>query len=189
VAVSMCPRRPAPQLAGLLAAVCAATGAVAATYDFDVTYIERTPRYNYDATKNDPAPGDLVTFTGHIRNWGDTAGAAVGYRWQLDGVTVATGTLANFAAGQERTVTWQWNWQTGSHYTKLTTDPASQFAEISEQNNERTDRTDSLIVGFWVEQSVYTYFQQHQRELPGIGSNSWDDWAQRQIAKWNTMCA
>ena len=189
MAVPMCPRRPAPRLAGLLAAVSAATGAVATTYDFDVTCIERTPRYNYDATKNNPAPGDLVTFTGHIRNWGDTAGASVAYRWQLDGVTVATGTLANFAAGQERTVTWQWNWQTGSHYIKLTADPSSQFTELSEQNNERTDRTDSLIVGFWVEQSVYTYFQQHQRELPGIGSNSWDDWAQRQIAKWNTMCA
>jgi len=47
MAVSMCRQRPAPRLVGLLAAVSAATGAVAATYDFDVTCIERTPRYNY----------------------------------------------------------------------------------------------------------------------------------------------
>lgn len=46
--------------------------------DLDVTYIERLPRYDYDAPKNNPVPGDSVTFQGHIKYWGvSTLGSGV----------------------------------------------------------------------------------------------------------------
>lgn len=151
--------------------------------DLNVTYIERTPRYNYDAAKNNPAPGDLVTFAGHIRNW-DNVTAAAEYAWQLDGAVVETGGLADLQPNEERVVTWQWNWQPGAHRIKLVVDPENEVAEYSEVNNSVEDRTDGLAVGFWVEQSLYDYFHEKQRNL-AIGSNSWEDWAQRQMAKWN----
>ncbi len=171
----------------MLAAV-AAPGVAADPTDLNVTLIERTPRYDYDAAKNNPEPGDVVTFHGHIKNWGDTAHASVQYRWQLDDVTVENGTLANVAAGEERVVTRQWTWQAGNHRIKLTVDPNGLIAERSETNNEIEDRTNGIIVGFWVEQSVYDYFHQYQYMLPGVGSNSWQDWGQRQMAKWNELC-
>jgi hypothetical protein len=151
--------------------------------DLDVTYIERTPRYDYDAVKNNPAPGDLVTFRGHIKNWDNLTSSAT-YRWDLDGIPVASGTLSNLQANEERVVTWQWNWQPGPHLVRLTVDPDNAVTEFSEANNVVEDRTDGVIVGFWVEQSLYNYFHDRQRDL-GIGSNSWEDWAQRQMAKWN----
>jgi hypothetical protein len=155
--------------------------------DLDVTFIERTPRYDYDATPNNPEPGDVVTFHGHIKNWGPGSVAAVDYRWELDGDPVATGTLTDVAAGEERVVTWSWTFEDGDHWIKLSADPDDEVAESSEANNELEDRTNGLIVGFWVEQSVYDYFHQYQHLL-GVGSNSWEDWAQRQMGKWNQLC-
>ena len=151
--------------------------------DLNVTYIERTPRYNFDAVKKNPAPGDLVTFRGHVRNW-DNLTPSADYRWELDGVPVASGTLTDLGANEERVVTWQWTWQNGPHRIKLVVDPENAVAEFSEVNNVIEDRTDGVIVGFWVEQSLYDYFHERQRNL-GIGSNSWEDWAQRQMARWN----
>lgn len=154
------------------------------TADLDVAYIERTPRYDYDAAKNNPAPGDPVTFGGHIRNTGDSPAASVDYEWRLDDVPVASGKLTNLAVNEERVVTWGWTWQDGDHWIKLRVDPDNLISESSEANNEIADRTNGIIVGFWVEQSVYDYFRQYQKDL-GVGSNSWDDWAQRQMGYWN----
>jgi hypothetical protein len=151
--------------------------------DLDVTYIERTPRYNYDAPKNNPVPGDQVTFTGHIHTWNDSVPSAV-YIWKLDGVQVSSGTLTNLSAGQESLVTLQWTWQAGPHTVSLTVDPSNGIAESSELNNNITDRTDGVSLGFWVEESVYNYFQAYQHRL-GIGSNSWEDHIQRQVSLWN----
>ena len=41
--------------------------------DLDVAYIARLPRYDYDASKNLPSQGDLVTFEAHIANRGGQA--------------------------------------------------------------------------------------------------------------------
>ena len=171
----------------LMMAAAPLPAAPASVADLDVTYIERTPRYDYDATKNNPDPDELVTFHGHIKNWGPGAVASVDYRWQLDDGTVATGTLTNLSAGDERIVTWSWSWSPDNHWIKLTVDPDNQVNEISEANNEIENRTNGIIVGFWVEQSVYDYFHQYQQML-GIGSNGWEDWAQRQMNKWNQLC-
>ncbi|MCY2953149.1 MAG: choice-of-anchor D domain-containing protein [Planctomycetota bacterium] len=151
--------------------------------DLNVTYIERTPRYNYDAAKNLPAPGDTVTFRGHIRNWSNLT-PSVEYLWQLDGATVATGTLTNLIPDEERIVEFPWTWQTGDHSLKLVIDPINNVVESSELNNSVEIRTNGISVGFWVEQSLYNNFHLYQKLL-GIGSNSWEDWAQRQMARWN----
>lgn len=157
--------------------------------DLDVTYISRTPRYNYDASKNNPAVGDPVVFAAHARNWGGATLSNVGYRWELDGATVATGTIASMpGGGAEQTLTYNWNWQSGNHTIGFRIDPAAAISEASELNNLIVDRTNAIIAGFWVEQSVYNYFHNYQRNL-NIGSNSWEDWIQRQMAKQNELYA
>ncbi|MGB9625472.1 MAG: CARDB domain-containing protein, partial [Phycisphaerae bacterium] len=155
--------------------------------DLDVTCIERTPRYDYDAAKNNPAPGDVVTFSGHVRNTG-TVTVSADYRWDLDGAPVAGGTLTSVPPGQERVVSWPWTWQSGNHRIRLAVDPNNLIAETSEANNSIEDRTNAIIVGFWVEQSVYNYFRSFQSQLAGVGSVSWEDWAQRQMRFWNQFC-
>jgi len=162
--------------------------ALADATDLDVTFIERTPRYDYDAPKNNPEPGDAVTFSGHVIGWGDVLVPEVAYQWLIDGSVVAQGVLTNLGAGQERVLDLAWSWTAGSHTVKLVVDPAGLIVELSELNNEVEDRTDALSAGFWVEQSVLAYFHEHQQEL-GIGSNSWPDWIQRQMRSHNALCA
>ncbi len=169
-----------------LYAILGCSWAAALGADVNVTYIERTPRYDYNAAKNNPAVGDVVTFTGHIKNWGPGALAAIEYQWLIDGAEVASGTLTNVAENEERTVTRQWTWAAGNHRVKLVADPNHLIAESSESNNTIDDRINSIIAGFWVEQSVYNYFHQYQKDL-GIGANSWEDWIQRQMAKQNQL--
>jgi hypothetical protein len=155
--------------------------------DLDVTFVERTPRYAYDAPKNMPAAGDAVTFRGHVRSWND-ATASAAYRWELDGTPIASGSLLGLQPDEERVVELAWSWQAGPHLLRLTVDPAGDVAESSERNNAVEIRTDGLSAGLWVEKGVYDYFHEHQPAL-GIGSASWEDWAQRQLARWNQYSA
>lgn len=156
------------------------------TIDLNVTHIERTPRYDYDAPKGWPEPGDTVTFHAHVRNWGNATVPSADYVWAVDGVPLMSGTLASLLPGEDRVVEYSWTWQDGPHTIGFTIDPENLVPEIVEENNEIVDRTNALAVGFWVEQSVYDFFQQRQVEL-GLGSNSWEDWAQRHIRRWNRM--
>jgi Tol biopolymer transport system component len=162
------------------------TPSLSALPDLDVAYIGRTPRYDYDADKNSPSQGDLVIFEGHIANRGGKPSGNFNYAWFIDGVNVYSAAHASLAPGEMVTLTINWTWQNGPHTVRLSLDPNDTIREVSEQNNTIEDPTDALAIGLWVEQSVYDYFNQHQIEL-GIGSTSWDDWAQRQVRVWNQM--
>jgi hypothetical protein len=168
------------------------------TQDVDVTYIERTPRYNYDAAKNKPAAGDLVTFRAHVRNRGSADLNNVQCKWYIDGVDVSTVNL-NVPLSSE-TLVWngqiaqpkgivsefQWIWETGDHNITFSADTDDAVDEISEENNSVTVMNTSKLVAFVVHQSLLNFFDNEQRNI-GIASNSWEDWAQRQITMWNTF--
>ncbi|MBI9017973.1 MAG: PQQ-binding-like beta-propeller repeat protein [Phycisphaerae bacterium] len=159
------------------------TGSVAFG-DLDVTLIERYPRYDYDAVKNNPEPGDIVTFKGHIINWSQQA-SEVEYVWLIDG-ELAQEDATEIAGGAEEVVELEWMWAAGDHTVELIADPYDMIAELSEDNNSIEDHINAIIAGFWVEQSVYDYFHDYQHEL-GIGANSWQDWIQRQMAIQNEL--
>ena len=179
----------APAQAAGTASRTASAPIAATTPDLDATYIGRTPRYDYDATKNQPAAGDSVVFEGHVANRGTGAVGSFSFAWYIDDQVAQAGLYPNpLAPGATATLTLSWAWQTGPHRVRLQLDPAGQLAEVSEQNNQLDDRTDALAVGFWVEQGVYDYFNAHQAQL-GLGSVSWEDWAQRQLKTWNGMLA
>ena len=158
---------------------------ISANADLNVTLIERLPRYDYDAAQNNPDPNDMVSFHGHVINWSGNTVSPV-YVWEIDGKVVEEDIITDLAPSQEQIVVLDWQWQEGNHTVKLTIDPEDIITESSETNNAIEDRVNAIIAGFWVEQSVYDYFHAHQHEL-GIGSNSWQDWIQRQMAKQNDL--
>jgi photosystem II stability/assembly factor-like uncharacterized protein len=156
--------------------------------DLDVQYIERTPHYRWDQTKQWPSAGETVTFIWHIANRGGNSTGAFAYAWYLDGQLQSQPTHPGLAAGAEDVISLNWNWVDGSHTVKLVLDPGGALSEISKQNNVVEDRTNALILGIWVEQSFYDFFNANVWQS-GWGGNSFDDWIQRHINIWNGMFA
>ena len=156
--------------------------------DLNAASIARLPRYDYDAAKNTPAAGDEKTFVARVANRGTESTGVFTYTWSIDDTAVLSGTHPSLDPGDLITLPLTWTWQTGAHTVTVALDPEDLLFELSEQNNVVADRTDALAIGLWVEQSVYDYFNAHQSGL-GLGSVSWDDWAQRQLRVWNQMFA
>lgn len=161
--------------------------------DLDVGWISRLPRLPYvwnsehPEREGWPKEGEAVVWRAHVKNWSGMALNAVPYRWYLDGEVVASGTIA-LGPGEYVTVDLPWTWTFERHRLTFEVDPTNAVAEEEERNNQLTVFTDAITVGFCVEQTVYDYFHEYQREL-GVGSNSWEDWAQRHVSRWNRMFA
>jgi HEAT repeat protein/sugar lactone lactonase YvrE len=152
--------------------------------DIDLGYIARLPRYDYDAEKNNPAPGDEVTFVAHVRNTGAKSTGRFSYEWTIDGQPAGTGRVSSLKPGDETTVEQTWTWQAGPHYVKCVLDPENKIEEVSEKNNALEDKTNAFIAALWVEKTRYGIYNDEQFYL-NIGSDSWEDWAQRQMRNWN----
>ncbi|MDD1655274.1 MAG: hypothetical protein LUO91_06180, partial [Methanomicrobiales archaeon] len=170
-------------------------GSPSSPLDIDVTHISESPRYAFDAARNAPSEGDQVTFTAWVKNRGGSSGTGVfTYLWYVDGQNVSSGTAQTIDRDKDLKINYTWTWQAGDHDISFFADPVNAISEKSEQNNLRTVRTTGLRVGFWVEQSVYRYFNDNQYAFTqqyGIGdeANSWEDWAQRQMALANRLQA
>jgi hypothetical protein len=156
--------------------------------DLDAAYIMRTPRYSYRAKKTGPEPGEPVTFIAYVKNMGVQPTGTFDFVWSIDNTQMLSDTSSSLVPGEQLTLSLDWIWQAGPHTVTIQLDPNDVLPEVSERNNVLKDRTDALAVGFWVEQSVYDYFNTHQIER-GLGSLSWEDWAQRQLRVMNQMFA
>ncbi len=160
--------------------------------DFSVAWIQRLPVQEWvensphPETDGWPAEGAPVTWRVRIKNWWPATQKGVGWRCWLDDAILAEG-AADLAPGYTD-VDVPWTWTFTRHTLRFELDPEHAVAEFSEQNNVLTTWTDALTVAFWVEQSVYDYFHRYQKDL-GIGANGWEDWAQRQVARWNALFA
>jgi hypothetical protein len=173
-----------------LALLLLASPALARTStDLDVGWISRLPEIEYVVNSSNPrvegwpAAGSDVTWRAHVRNWGSAPVTAT-YEWRLDGTLVAGGTTS-LAANAYSEVDLVRPWSFERH--QLTFHVHSGAAEESAANDELTVFTDALAVGFWVEQSFYNFMREHQQELSGVGSASFEDWAQRHITRYNEM--
>ncbi len=171
--------------------VASASEALATTNDVTISHIQRVPTLNWVENSTNPtvegwpAAGSNVTWRGHIKNFSSSS-RSVGYRWFFDGVQVGSGsvTIAANGTGQADLVrTWDFN----RHNIQLVVDPTNAIAEQEEANNSLTVVSNAISVGFWVEQGVYDYFLAHQRELTGAASTCWENFAQRQMARMNTI--
>lgn len=151
--------------------------------DWDVTYVERQPRFPLDGTERLQI-GQTVQWFAHVKNYGTADAAPVSGEWRVDGEkaqAVQFGKLARFAPTESIFTT---RWDGKRHRIEFVVDPGNAVEETCEGNNAVALETDARSVGFWVEDGLSRYFRRHQREL-GAGTNSWEDWAQRQVAGWN----
>ncbi len=167
---------------------------LSATTDLTISYIGRLPRLNYvwgslhPDTDGWPASGQQVIWQAVVKNWGNTNLPAVPYKWYLDDIPIDSGTV-QIPSSDTASVNFFWNWIFARHRLKFVIDPDNSVPEEEELNNDLVIDTDAISVGLYVEQSVYDYFRQYQRQLPNVHSNSWEDWAHRQVRRWNQMFA
>ncbi|MGC9452743.1 MAG: Ig-like domain-containing protein [Oceanipulchritudo sp.] len=159
--------------------------------DVSVAWIQRLPVMDYvwESPQPDidgwPSEGSTVTWRAMVKNWYPFTRYAVSYRWLVDGLEIAGG-RTDLAPSAWTPVDLPRTWTFAREELAFEIDPLGECTEVSESNNTVTVCTDAISVGFWVEQSVYDYFHQYQHELE-IGSNGWEDYAQRQLTRWNTM--
>ena len=142
--------------------------------DLDVTFIERQPRKG----------GGTPTWYAHIMNYGTAEAPATPVEWRLDGRTIRKGNLPKVPRYTQTEVVLSLPEDGHGHTLELVIDPDRTLEDENPENNRLLVYTDARSVGFWVENSVHRFFHQRQRELRA-GSNSWEDWAQRQIRTFN----
>ena len=152
--------------------------------DLDVTYISREPRYKWDSPKKWPDQGETATFIAHIINKGTIDSGQYSFEWRIDDQIVTTGSDSSIPPQGEATQQIEWEWKAGRHYVVFEIDPQNLILETAEKNNKIEDFTDALTIGFWVEETVYSDFNNLEN---GAGTYSWEDWAQRIIQKMNWM--
>ena len=158
----------------------------------------RTP--GYATTRKWPNNGEVVTFTAQVVNKGTTsASGPFAYRWLINGQVVATGTEpTGIAVGATRTYTLNWTWdandwagdtdlhrKSADHRDRWVTfevDTAGQVIEHSKYNNSLTSYLEAPAMGFYVEQSMYDYFNATQNQ---VGTYSFEDWLNWCVQVWN----
>jgi hypothetical protein len=155
--------------------------------DLDVGFIERFPKIEFDAPEGWPADNDEVRFRATVIWWGGEPIEAVDYRWTLDGRVSGQGVIESIAPlGGRARVELPWRWKSGRHTVGFEIDPENKVEELTRDNNRVIDFTDALTVGFWVDRQVYDRVHEHRHRLVGEG-NSFEDWAQHLIRRWNKM--
>lgn len=160
--------------------------------DLSVRYIKRLPEINYVQNSTNPsiegwpAAGQTVTWRAHVRNWSVNSYSDVSYEWKKNGIVFATGTI-NFLPDEEKTIQINDSWAFQRDSIEFTIDKTNSIAEFTEVNNNLKIYTNALSLNLYVEQSLYDYFHVNQNKL-GVGTNSWDDWAQiLHVKRWNKM--
>lgn len=185
--------------------------------DLNVGFIHRSPEYErfrinfngdqriqtqYLNQQKWPAPGELVTWTGHVFNKGDVPAYDVPFEWRFNGVLVNTGVIPVMQPGERMLLTYQRPWpadavQTvdinpgaevyqapkyqraiGNHTIELTLDPENTVEESSLLNNTRKDYINAIQFHFYIDQHTYDDFSIRPNF---IETYSPEDWAQLQM--------
>ncbi len=159
-------------------------------FDLTIGYIMRLPKIDYvwgsphPETEGWPAEGQNIIWEAKVKNWSNQD-LNVQYRWLMDSVVVDTGTVY-IPSDSIISIDYPWNWTFQRHKLLIDIDPYNLINEEEEGNNSLMIYTNAIGAGFYVEQSVYNYFHQYQKEL-GVHSNCWEDWANRHVRRWNLM--
>lgn len=125
-----------------------------------------------------PAPGEKVTFTAHVGNYGSSSVQGFNYRWYVDGKPQSRMDLTYgkpLAPGREAAVSLSWRWPAdlADHTVKIVIDPASRTGDKLRRNNTYEDYTNALSFSIWVEKGLYDRFN---AKVNGFGTRSFEDW-------------
>jgi hypothetical protein len=141
-----------------------------------------TLRPGTENAKHWPDAGEPITYTARVANRGTQPTGVFGFRWQMDGVTVAVGSVDNLLPGQWIALTMHWRWDQARHWVSFDADPAGLVSEASELNNGLREATDALYQDIRVHPYVYEAFTHYQNAR---GSYNFEDWVQTQYAQMN----
>jgi len=132
--------------------------------------------------KVNPAAGDKVTFTVHVRNNGFAPSEKSKYLLYIDDKVVAKGALNALQPDEEQAIPYEWIFREGRHTIACEVDPDDKIREICEINNRLTDPAYGLSM---------TIRTQDERNYKGFrsttnmwGSYSFEDWCQAHIYEW-----
>ena len=156
--------------------------------DLDVLWIARTPRTSWVDDPAAPRAGDVVTFVATVRNAGTRPAPPYEALWTLDGRAVDVTRQPALAPGASVELAWAWRWEREAREIGLRLLPSPDSRDRNPGNDARVIRSDALSLGVWVEAS----FHQAARfgaARSGWGGASFEDWLQRQVARWNGMLA
>jgi len=171
--------------------------------DLDVTFIERTPRYNRycliyqdgipshcSGTENQkrwPSVGESVTYTAHIKNKGMVESGVFDYQWMENGVVVANGYESwPLSHGDEITIQYKTTWPSSRGTIEFRVTLRESTSETITFNNSLKIGTHDLTISIWAESGIYNIFN---NTLNLAGSYSFEDWIQAQFAKMNERFA
>jgi len=182
--------------------------------DISVVYIERTPEfkrydpqnaYTYKSVRGQeigimdrpgnvmaqmwPPNGTMVQYRAHVKNVGATAPVqGFTFAWTVNGKTINSGKYSSsLAPGEETTIEIPNLWQNehSDHRARtvsLLVD--TDTPETTKNNNYLSIYSHGLNLGLWVEQSFY---DRYKAKRNGLGSYSFEDWAQWQFNIWNEV--
>jgi len=175
--------------------------------DLDVTYISRAPRYHrykvdYPKTpsgvgipvlakgtehqKRWPSVGEKVTYTAHIMNRGNVSSPRASFQWLIDGKVAKRGMIRGLRPGQEVTVRYSNRWQKKGQKIEFKVDPGKAISEICKKNNSLRIGSRDIALSIWAEKGIYDIFN---RTKNLVGSYSFEDWIQAQVAMMNRRFA
>lgn len=147
-----------------------------------IGWIARFPQIEYVTNSSNPtidgwpANGEKVTWRGYIKNWDNYTKKDIEYSWFVDGELMESGNI-NLEPQAFTTVDFGWFWTMDRHKITLMVD---------DEQNRLTVFSDAISLALYVEETFYNYFHENQYRL-GVGSNSFEGWAQRQIRFYNEM--
>lgn len=186
--------------------------------DLDITYIERTPRYQaycveypWDepnlpgipylcpGTENEqrwPETGESVSFTAHIVNKGTSTSPMFTYAWKIDDTQVVSGSLPALAAGAETTVTYAWTWEhtMSADGQRVLDDHWVSFLVDPENLIAETYESNNSLTDLTNAKSfriVITadMYDAYNTPVDPVYPYSTEDWLQKQIAAMNDLFA
>lgn len=160
--------------------------------DLDICYIKRLPEIEYveNSTMPDiegwPAINEEIIWRAFVKNWSKDTVHDVVCTWSLGGEIINT-VIDKIPPYQIASTEITDNWTFTRKEIKLDIELSNPITEVSLENNSLTTYSDALSVHFYVEKKLYNYFHKYQSQL-NIGSNSWEDWAQRHLTFINNLC-
>ncbi len=168
--------------------------------DLDVLYISRTPRYPRFQVEYGPPPGynphlkpgtehlqhyprhgEPLTYTAVIRNSGGGEAGEFRVEWWVDSVLVQTESFPPLFPRQRVYSSLLWPYDsTRGQMIECKVIPLESYQEVSFENNRVQIRSNALSFHFYVEESLRELFENTPNPL---GSYSFEDWAQVQLAQ------
>ncbi|MFY9233992.1 MAG: hypothetical protein WAO58_05965 [Fimbriimonadaceae bacterium] len=153
--------------------------------DVDVLYIERTPRIPFNAKDKGNGPGwpktgETIVWKAHVRAHGRGLTEAQ-FSWWVDGKEVRRGKLtlaSDFDAELDMPLKWKPEGQKVEFFIR-----APEW-DSNPGNNKRSIMTNSLAVGFWIEEKLWHHWHDTQFKV-NAQNEGFEDWAQSLIEQAN----